>query len=338
MHTYIAGTFLALASFAAADIGGSPIPIHTERCSGVLAVRDSNGDPWVIRTYNFETDEYDAQPLNEAYTPRDETCPFDESSTGGATGCGHDFYGNDAGERFKSEWDALVGEFKGIAQACEKFNDALNSISYDFENYDDPATDQYVQQPPRWQTAVTRRLHDAGCAISKHDDNLEQFLESFNYPFQQVLRMQNARTAAEDYEDKIKDLQNLWRDERQALVDTMKKHGDTMNRWITAADLAAANHKYADATARLLGGENSAKAEIGKVRSSISKHAVDFEKLAHKLKRDALRWSKLNQIAGEQERLNVLTEIVRMNAYDVLVTCLTNFQFAYTGLETVENA
>jgi len=78
-----------------------------------------------------------------------------------------------------------------------------------------------------------------------------------------------------------------------------------------------------------LGGENSARAEIGKVRASISKHAVDFEKLAHKLKRDSLRWSKLNQIAGEQERLDVLTEIVRMNAYDVLVTCLVNFQLAY---------
>ena len=142
--------------------------------------------------------------------------------------------------------------------------------------------------------------------------------------------MENARTAASDYADKIADLQQQWKDERQALVDTMKKHGDTMNRWITKADLEAANQKYADATARHLSVTKTAqKAEIKKVRGSISKHAVDFEVLAHKLKRDSLRWSKLNQIAGEQERLDVLTEIVRMNAYDVLVTCLVNFQLTY---------
>ena len=318
MRSFVIATVLGLTKFASADIGGSLTSIHQERCSGVLAVRDLNGDAWKIGqaiasgTYNSTGDE----------------CTLDKDSTGGVTGCGHDFYSKDSGERFKSEWDDMVGKYNGIGSACEKFNDALNKISQDFQ--DPPSrSNQYVSSPPNWKRSVAKILHDSGCAISKNDDNLEQFLESFNYPFQQKLRMENARTAAGDYEDKIADLQQKWKEERQALVDTMKKHGDTMNRWITRADLEAANHKYADATARLLGGENSARAEIGKVRASISKHAVDFEKLAHKLKRDSLRWSKLNQIAGEQERLDVLTEIVRMNAYDVLVTCLVNFQLAY---------
>jgi len=302
MKTAIVGILLGISNFVAADIGGAVKPISTERCNGKLAVRDTNGNQWQL-----------------AGTSAVNNVTYAE---------GHDFYSEDSGNRFKSEWDEMVGQYRGIDQACEKFNDALNKISQDF--VDPPSrTNQYVSSPPNWKRAVTKILHDSGCAISKHDDNLEQFLESFNYPFQQKLRMENARTAASDYADKIADLQQQWKDERQALVDTMKKHGDTMNRWITKADLEAANQKYADATARLLGDENSAKAEIKKVRGSISKHAVDFEVLAHKLKRDSLRWSKLNQIAGEQERLDVLTEIVRMNAYDVLVTCLVNFQLTY---------
>lgn len=316
MRGFVIATVLGLTKIAMADIGGSLTSIHQERCSGVLAVRDLNGDAWAIG---------DAEASG---TYNSTGCTLNEDSTGGVTGCGHDFYSKDSGERFKREWDDMVGKYNGIGSACEKFNDALNKISQDFQ--DPPSrSNQYVSSPPNWKRSVAKILHDSGCAISKNDDNLEQFLESFNYPFQQKLRMENARTAAGDYEDKIADLQQKWKEERQALVDTMKKHGDTMNRWITRADLEAANHKYADATARLLGGENSARAEIGKVRASISKHAVDFEKLAHKLKRDSLRWSKLNQIAGEQERLDVLTEIVRMNAYDVLVTCLVNFQLAY---------
>tara|TARA_B110000908_G_C10267755_1_gene466242 strand:- start:1777 stop:2691 length:915 start_codon:yes stop_codon:yes gene_type:complete len=302
MKTAIVGILLGISNFAAADIGGAVKPISTERCNGKLAVRDTNGGQWKLDGASAVN--------NETYVE------------------GHDFYSEDSGNRFKSEWDEMVGQYRGIDQACEKFNNALNKISQDF--VDPPSrTNQYVSSPPNWKRAVTKILHDSGCAISKHDDNLEQFLESFNYPFQQKLRMENARTAASDYADKIADLQQQWKNERQALVDTMKKHGDTMNRWITKADLEAANQKYADATARLLGDENSAKAEIKKVRGSISKHAVDFEVLAHKLKRDSLRWSKLNQIAGEQERLDVLTEIVRMNAYDVLVTCLVNFQLTY---------
>lgn len=316
MRGFVIATVLGLAKIATADIGGVANPIFQERCSGVLAVRDLNGDAWQIS----------GEPLAGTYNT---TC--DQNAIAGMAGvsnCGHDFYSEDSGERFKREWDDMVGKYNGIGSACEKFNDALNKISQDFQ--DPPSrSNQYVSSPPNWKRSVAKILHDSGCAISKNDDNLEQFLESFNYPFQQKLRMENARTAAGDYEDKIADLQQKWKEERQALVDTMKKHGDTMNRWITRADLEAANHKYADATARLLGGENSARAEIGKVRASISKHAVDFEKLAHKLKRDSLRWSKLNQIAGEQERLDVLTEIVRMNAYDVLVTCLVNFQLAY---------
>ena len=316
MRGFVIATVLGLTKIAMADIGGSLTSIHQERCSGVLAVRDLNGDAWAIGD------------ADASGTYNSTGCTLNEDSTGGVTGCGHDFYSKDSGERFKREWDDMVGKYNGIGSACEKFNDALNKISQDFQ--DPPSrSNQYVSSPPNWKRSVAKILHDSGCAISKNDDNLEQFLESFNYPFQQKLRMENARTAAGDYEDKIADLQQKWKEERQALVDTMKKHGDTMNRWITRADLEAANHKYADATARLLGGENSARAEIGKVRASISKHAVDFEKLAHKLKRDSLRWSKLNQIAGEQERLDVLTEIVRMNAYDVLVTCLVNFQLAY---------
>lgn len=302
MRTTIVGILFAISKIATADIGGAVNPISTERCNGKLAVRGEDGTEWKRSATNtVDTDQYDK---------------------------GHDFYSDESGNRFKTEWDEMVGSYRGIDQACEKFNDALNKISQDF--VDPPSrSNQYVSSPPNWKRAVTKILHDSGCAISKHDDNLEQFLESFNYPFQQKLRMENARTAAGDYEDKIADLQQQWKEERQALVDTMKKHGDTMNRWITKADLEAANQKYADATARLLGDENSAKAEIKKVRGSISKHAVDFEVLAHKLKRDSLRWSKLNQIAGEQERLDVLTEIVRMNAYDVLVTCLVNFQLTY---------
>lgn len=257
--------------------------------------------------------------------------PWGTNVGGGSTD--HDFYGDGSVNYVtgtgESAWSELVGKYPGIDTACEKFNGVLDKIADDFEK-PQSAENQYISSPHSWKRAVTLKLHDAGCAISPNDDNLEQFIESFNYPHQQKLRMSKASRAADEYVLKIQGLQDEWRVARENFVADMKAHGTVMKHKLKESAKEAGLRNYQAATDALLSQqEGSARVEIGKVRSTISKNGEVFEELAHKFKRDGLRWSKLNQISNEQERLSQMTTVVRMNAFDVLSQCLTNFQKEY---------
>jgi len=309
MFKFVLGSTLGIITLTqASQIGGDQAAISSRRCGAGLKIFDDTGTARGVRIADTSVD--DSQQ--------------------------HDFYGNGdvkyqvSDDDPTSVWSQLVDEFPGIDSACEKFNRVLDGIADDFEA--PPSTsNQYVSSPHSWQRAVTIKLHDSGCAISKNDDNLEQFLESFNYPHLQKIRMNKAARAADEYVLKIQGLQDEWKQARENFVGEMKAHGAVMKDKLKLSAKEAGLHKFKEATEALLSQqEGSARVEVSKVRGTISKNGEVFEELAHKFKRDGLRWSKLNQISKEQERLSHMTGVVRLNAFDVLSTCLTNFQKEFT--------
>lgn len=303
MYKLILGTTLGIfTTVSAGEIGGGQKTISQRRCGTGLKLWDvENNQVWGANAGTGTTD--------------------------------HDIYGDgsvkytiNGGTTDSSSWSAMVGKYPGIDAACEQFNTALNGIANDFEApYS--GENQYVSSPHSWKSQVTLKLHDAGCAISPDDDNLEQFVESFNYPHQQKLRMTKAKRAADEYILKIEGLQEEWKEARESFVREMKAHGAVMKSKLRESTKEAGLRNYQAATDALLSvQEGSARREIEKVRGTISKNGELFEELAHRLKRDGLRWSKLNQISKEQERLSQMTTVIRLNSFDVLSRCLANFQ------------
>lgn len=308
MKSIILGTMLGLSSFASASasasqsasegsVGGTFKRISDNRCGPGLRLRDEQGVLY----------------------------PVAASKTGAKNT--HDFYGEgESDQTYTQDWLDLVNGYPGIDSACQRFDKALQKIDADLVA---PASrsNQYVSHPHSWKRQVAKKLHDVGCAVSRHDDNFEQYIESFNYPFQQRLRMQKARLAADEYELKIQALQDEWKAERALLVSDMDGHGDNMLKKLRQSEQEANRGEYAAATDVVLGEHSdSAVAELEKVTNTLQRRGEAFEALAHSLKRDSLRWSKLNQISNEQERLDIMTEVVKLNAFDLLVTCLVNFQ------------
>ena len=303
MHKIILGSTLGIFTVVSANaVGGNANNIAARKCGAGLKLWDvSINDVWGHK-YGTQATEHDIY------------------------GDGAVKYTMEANGQGSSAWASMVGKFPGIDTACEKFNNALNAIAHDFSS---PATstNQYVSSTHSWKRAVTLKLHDAGCAISPNDDNLEQFLESFNYPYQQRLRMTKAARAADEYELKIQGIQDEWKDARENLVKDMKDHGSVMRLRLRESSKEAGLHNYQGATDALLSDqEGSARREIDKVRGTVAQNGEVFEQLAHKLKRDSLRWSKLNQISKEQERLTQMTSVIELTAFDVLSQCLTNYQ------------
>ncbi len=296
MKTFILGSMLGFATVTQAtqgSIGGTFKRISSKRCGEGLRLRDEMG----------------------------KLLPVAKADTAGT----HDFYG-DGSQVYKQDWLDLVDAYPGIDGACQRFDKVLLDVDADLLAAPS-RKNQYVSHPHSWKTQIVRKLHDAGCAVSKNDDNFEQYVESLNYPYQQRLRMQKAKVAADEYELKIQNLQDQWKDERARLVNEMGVHGDSMLNKLKESEQRGGVGEFAAATDVVLGRHSeSAVSELNKVADTLQARGESFEALAHYLKRDSLRWSKLTQISNEQERLEILAEVVKLNAFDLLVTCLVNFQ------------
>jgi len=296
MKTIILGTLLGLTTTVlgqTGNIGGSFKKVSTHRCGAGLRLKNEAGI----------------------------LMPQALKDTAGT----HDFYG--LGEiKYTDDWNTLVETYPGISTACLKFDNVFKDIDADL--LAPPSRkNQYISHPHSWKNQIVRKLHDAGCAVSKNDDTYEQYIESLNYPYQQKLRMQKAKVEADQYELKIQALQDEWKDQRARLVNEMGVHGDAMLKRLQESEQQAGVGQYNAATDTVLGEHSeSAVNELDKVSDTLQLRGESFEALAHYLKRDSLRWSKLNQISNEQGRLKILANIVKLNAFDLLVTCLVNFQ------------
>merc|ERR1711865_101923 len=62
------------------------------------------------------------------------------------------------------------------------------------------------------------------------------------------------------------------------------------------------------------------------VRRDVATAAINLENSAQVVKRNAIRYSKLNQIANEYERLDSFKNRVREASYGLLRNCLVNYQ------------
>ena len=237
----------------------------------------------------------------------------------------HDYEGT-AGTDNSNAWTSLVQTYgEGIQFACKKFNTELNKIS-DGMKLQGADADYWVEKPDEWAPYITKSLHSAGCAISEDDQNLQDMVKTMVYIHQQKKRMSTAQSERDSYMLKLETLQGEWRETRNTLKDVMNAHAAVLKTKLDRSEEFESEAKYSLAAKQLLGGSNSAKTIIAGLKKDLSDSAESFEILAHKVKRDGLRWSVLNQIANEGERMEVFSRAIDRSAYDVLSTCLVNYQ------------
>ena len=215
----------------------------------------------------------------------------------------------------------------GIKSACEQYDTALNTIRGELVE----GKASWVSAINNWQDHVTNQLHDAGCAISPTDSNLLDMLRSMSFVSMQKKRMAQASTAKATYRNKLVDIQKDWGIQRAELKTKMNRIEKLMRlKYNKASDLIQGNNKqYSEATKLLLGSTDSARHYMRQIKTDMTASATKFEVLAQRLKRDSLRHSVLNQIENEEERVQVFGYGVDRAAYDVLVTCLSNYQKEY---------
>ena len=238
---------------------------------------------------------------------------------------GHDYDGT-AGTDNSAMWSTLIQQYgMGIKFACQRYNTELNKIS-DGMRLQGADAEYWVEKPDEWAPYITKALHKSGCAISEDDKNLQDMVKTMVYIHQQKKRMSKAQSERDNYMEKLEALQNEWRVTRDALKDVMNAHADVLKTRLDRAAEYESEKKYSQASRQLLGGSNSAKTIIGGLKGDLSAAAAEFETLAHQVKRDGLRWSVLNQIANEGERLEVFARSIERAAYDVLSTCIVNYQ------------
>lgn len=244
----------------------------------------------------------------------------------------HDYYGDmeTSTKRQKYEdnrvvWDNMVDEFDGFETACGKANDAINEIVKELK---DPISykNVWLERPEDWAFKVKIKLGNAGCAVSETDKNFIKFLETLNYPHIQRLRMQRAEQNVVVYEDKIAQHLEKWAEYRVNLVTDMRSIGEGITHDIHLSKELIGESKLDSAFVLLTGdASDSAYGKINGAIGEIQEYGEKFETLAHYLKRDGLRWSKLNQISNEYERLHAMTEIVKLKAYDLLSNCMVSY-------------
>merc|ERR1711865_899933 len=180
--------------------------------------------------------------------------------------------------------------------------------------------------PEDWTFKLKIKLGSAGCAVSETDTNFIRFLETLNYPHIQRLRMRRAEQSVVVYEEKIAQHLEKWAEYRVDLVTDMRNIGEGITNDIHLSKKLIGESKL-DAAFVLLTGDadDTAYGKINGAIGEIQEYGEKFETLAHYLKRDGLRWSKLNQISNEYERLHAMVEIVKLKAFDLLSNCMVSY-------------
>lgn len=238
---------------------------------------------------------------------------------------GHDFDNSRPDVDNSAAWDALVEKYgEGIKGACNKYNDKLIEIGSAMRVRNN--AEFWVGEINNWATHIADELHDAGCAISEDDHNLRDMVKTMTYIHQQKLRMKSATAGAQKYLEKIQVHKNEWGELRAELTQELNKEATELQKYLAESKTYEDRKDYSKATAQLLGDTGSAKVTVGEIKRKIARKSRDFEELAHKIKRDSLRWSVLNQISNEGERLEIFARAIERSAYDVLSTCMVNYQ------------
>ena len=243
----------------------------------------------------------------------------------GVASGGHDFTGLGSTDN-SAAWDTLVQSFgTGIKVACNEYNNELNKIT-DAMRVRGADAEYWVDGPDGWAEHITKRLHHAGCGISQDDGNVRDMVKTMTYIHQQKLRMARAQGEADEYLDSVQNLKKRWGKYRIELKDALNVKAHLLQTHLDESSRLEGENKYSAATEELLAKTGSAAVEVGKLKTILSDKAALFEELAHEIKRDSLRYSVLNQIANEGERLEIFARAIERAAYDVLSTCMINYQ------------
>ena len=238
---------------------------------------------------------------------------------------GHDYSGIGSTDN-SDAWASLVETYgDGIKVACNEYNLELNKISAAMRVRGANA-EYWVDGPDKWGPHVTKQLHQAGCAISEDDANLRDMIKTMTYIHQQKLRMARAQGESEEYLEKVQELKNRWGKFRTDLKEELNMKATLLQSHLDESAKLEGENKFSAATEQLLAKTGSAAVEISKLKSTLSNKAALFEELAQEIKRDSLRYSVLNQIANEGERLEIFARAIERSAYDVLSTCMINYQ------------
>jgi len=250
------------------------------------------------------------------------------SANGGSAGQKTCFYETDCSEAQKHTnglaWEWLISKYgEGSIKACETFHLKLKNMVEGLSNNGELSSD-----PDKFRDNVVKSLHDGGCSIDAYDDNIESFVEALNLLFQQKARMKSAQTSADAYKDKLENLKDAWIEDRTLFETEMSEHAKKIEKHLDDSALYAIAGELAEATSELKG-VVSAREETHLMEGTIRQKMKEFENSAYQLKRDAIRWSQLNQISNEHERAQYFIENVKAKAYAILNTCMINYQLEW---------
>ena len=221
-------------------------------------------------------------------------------------------------------WQWLEAKYgAGAIDGCRKYHSVLAILINGLED-----NGLLSNKPNDFRDNIVDQLHAVQCSIDRDDDNIEVLVEALNLVFQQKQRMTSAKEGSTNYKTKLTELQDQWTAARSKFKTKMNDHATKITNYLASSKASAEEHALKDATADLMG-TTSARSETKRMEKTIRSSMTDFEGLAYKLKRDAIRWSQLNQIANEKERKQYLIENVKAKAYAVLNTCMINYQLEY---------
>jgi hypothetical protein len=261
---------------------------------------------------------------------------------------------NSANPGSKDDWALMETAAPGAEAFCDDAAKALNDFGDLVFSWtpDAPAdsAEAFVGEPDQWQQTIVDAMNGAQCSISPEDPAVLDYMETMSYWFAQKQRMLKAYEllnsrfvgnqlvpSLEEYNGAIAELKkNI--EKRKNAVSALLEASRNLR---PGPELAAGSGKattmaavdYDEATELLLEDGTSDPTEgvrghMHALREEIAAAGTKIATAAQKVKRDTIRYSKLNQIANEQERLKSFENRVKESSYGMLRNCLVNYQIS----------
>jgi hypothetical protein len=266
-----------------------------------------------------------------------------------------------AGSGSAPDWTLMEEAAPGAKIFCENVAPVINDIGSDFFSYIDTTDEDinagqsslmWVATPNDWRSTVLDKLSDVACAMSPQDPAIIDYMKTQSYYYAQLKRMSLAASereifAAEKfgpgvvaYNRKLEIFQDAMKskqDKVQKLLQSSRAKRPSVllsgdqGRKGTAVTMEDVNY---DQSAEFLleinkeGDQAGVRGVLHGVRSDVAAAADDLETAAQIIKRNAIRYAKLNQISLEHERLESFKNRVREASYGLLRNCLVNYQIS----------
>lgn len=260
-----------------------------------------------------------------------------------------------------ADWDLMEEAAPGAKIFCDNVAPVINNVGNDFFSYIDTddaeinagqASLLWVGTPNEWRGTVLQKLSDVQCAMSPQDPAIIDYMKTQSYYFAQLKRMTTAANERDifagekfgpgvvEYNRKLENFQGAVKSKQKKVQDLLaqsraKRPSKTLakdqKRKGTAITMEDVNY---DQSAEFLleikkeGEGAGVRGVLHALRTDVADAAKDLEEAAQIIKRNAIRYSKLNQISLEDERLESFKNRVREASYAILRNCLVNYQIS----------